>query len=81
MTTKNFTIEEAKLYGEKLGVDWTKFDVEQFMRGMNVELEHGSIDLHTNVSNDDPLTTAKITLAHLNELPDYYDRLEKVENE
>lgn len=81
MTTKNFTIEEAKLYGEKLGVDWTKFDVEQFMRGMNVELEHGSIDPHTNVSNDDPLTTAKITLAHLNELPDYYDRLEKVENE
>ncbi len=48
---------------------------------MNVELEHGLRDLHTNVSNDDPLITGKIALAHLNEFPDYYDRLEKMEKE
>ena len=78
---KQFTEEEAKEVGEKLGIKWDKFDVDQFRRGMNVELEHGSRDPSTNVSNDDPLTTGKIALAHLNEFPDYYDRLEKMEKE
>jgi len=76
-----FSNEQAKELGEKLGVDWSKWDVDQFRRGMDVELEHGSIDQNTNVSNDDPLTTAKIALAHLNEIPDYYDRLETMEEE
>ncbi|HPY33744.1 MAG TPA: hypothetical protein PLO92_05135 [Anaerolineaceae bacterium] len=62
-------------------MDWTHFDVEQFTMGINVELEHGLVDPHTNVTNDDPLTTAKIALAHLNEFPDYYTRLEKMETE
>jgi len=48
---------------------------------MDVELEHGTIDPLTNVTNDDPLMTGKIALAHLNEFPDYYDRLEKMEDE
>ena len=82
MTSKRMISSEvAKQYGEKLGVDWSKFDVEQFRMGMDVELEHGTIDPHTNVTNDDPLTTAKIALAHLNEFPDYYTRLEKMERE
>jgi len=46
---------------------------------MNVELEHGLRDPSTNVSNDDPMITGKIALAHLNEIPDYYDRLERME--
>lgn len=78
---KSFTAEEAKAIGEQLGIDWSKFDVEQFRRGMDVELEHGLRNSHTNVTNDDPLTTGKIALAHLNEFPDYYDRLEKMEAE
>ena len=78
---KNFTTEEAKKIAEQLEIDWSKFDVEQFRMGMDVELEHGLIDPHTNVTNDDPLTTGKIALAHLNEFPDYYTRLEKMENE
>jgi hypothetical protein len=49
--------------------------------GMDVELEHGKVDPHTNVSDDDPLVTGKIALAHLNEFPDYYDRLTKMEEE
>jgi len=82
MTTKQtFTAEEAKKIGEQLGIDWSKFDVEQFRSGMDVELEHGVTDPHTNVSNDDPLTTGKIALAHLNEFPDYYTRLKKMEDE
>jgi len=78
---KNFTEEEAKQIGEQLGIKWDKFDTDQFRRGMDVELEHGTIDENTNVTNDDALITGKIALAHLNELPDYYDRLEKMEEE
>jgi len=78
---KTFTAEEAKKIGEQIGIDWSKFDVEQFRMGMNVELEHGLVDPVTNVTNDDPLTTGKIALAHLNEFPDYYTRLAKMEAE
>lgn len=78
---KKFSVDEAKVYGEELGIDWKKFNVEEFCTGMNVELEHGSQDENTNVTNDDPHTTAKIALAHLNEFPDYYTRLKKMETE
>jgi hypothetical protein len=78
---KHFTEEEARKIGEELGIDWSKFDVEQFRAGMDVELEHGKVDPDTNVSNDDPLITGKIALAHLNEFPDYYVRLLKMEEE
>lgn len=78
---KYFTKEQALEWGGKLGIDWQRFDAEQFRMGMDVELEHGLRDAHTNVTNDDPLTTAKIALAHLNEFPDYYTRLEAMEEE
>lgn len=78
---KHFSADEAKRIGEELGIDWSKFDIEQLRMGMDVELEHGKIDPHTNVSDDDPLTTCKIALAHLNEFPDYYDRLKEMEEE
>ena len=76
-----FSLEEAKKVGEKLGIKWDKFDVEQFRMGMDVELEHGKISPKTNITNDDPLMTGKIALAHLNEFSDYYTRLEKLEKE
>jgi Protein of unknown function (DUF5661) len=78
---KEFTAEEARRYGEEIGIDWSSspFDVEQFRVGMNVELEHGLHDALTNVTDDDPHVTAKIALAHLNEFPDYYTRLERLE--
>jgi Protein of unknown function (DUF5661) len=78
---KRFSIEEAKKIGEKLGLKWDKFDVEQFLMGINVELEHGLRDSFTDVTSDDSLTTGKIALAHLNEFPDYYTRLDKMEKE
>lgn len=78
---KKFTEDQAKETGEKLGIKWDKFDVDQFRRGMDVELEHGTQDPLTNVTDDDILVTGKIALAHLNEFPDYYDRLEKMEKE
>jgi len=78
---KHFSSEEAKRVGEALNIDWSKFDVEQFRMGMDVELEHGLEDVNTNVTDDDSLVTGKIALAHLNEFPDYYTRLEKMEEE
>jgi Protein of unknown function (DUF5661) len=78
-----FTAEEARRFGEEIGIDWASapFDVEQLQMGMNVELEHGLHDPHTNVSDDNPHVTAKIALAHLNEFPDYYTRLERMEED
>jgi hypothetical protein len=75
--------EEARRFGSEIGVDWEKapFDVEQFRMGMEVEFEHGRHDPQTNVTNDDPVLTAKIALAHLKELPDYYTRLKRMEAE
>ena len=81
MTAKHFTKDDARRIGDSLGIDWTKFDVEQFRMGLDVELEHGSRELLTNVTNDDEITTGKIALAHLNEFPDYYTRLQKMENQ
>lgn len=78
---KVFTLEQAKKIGESLGIDWSKFDVEQYRMGLDVELEHGKRDPSTNVTNDDPVMTGKIALAHLNEFPDYYTRLEEMEEE
>lgn len=78
---KGFTAEEAKIIGEKLGIDWSKFDVEQYRMGLEVELEHGLVSPETNVTDDDNLTTGKIALAHLKEVPDYYTRLKVMEKE
>jgi len=82
MTSKKyFTTQETKEIGDELGIDWSKFDIEQYRMGLDVELERGLVDAHTNVTNDDPTMTGKIALAHLNEFPDYYTRLEKMEKE
>ena len=78
---KHLTDEEAKKIGNILEVKWDKFDLEQFRMGMEVELEHGKKDPKTNVTNDDLIMTGKIALAHLNEFPDYYTRLSKMEKE
>jgi hypothetical protein len=76
-----FTTEQAKAIGDKIGVDWSKYDLEQFRLGLSVEMEHGSHDPETNVTNNDEEMTGKITWAHLKELPDYYTRLIKMEHE
>ena len=78
---KIFTLDQAKTIGEQLGTRWDKFDVEQFRAGLGVELEHGTVNQSSNVTDDDPLMTGKIALAHLTEFPDYYTRLAKMEAE
>ena len=80
---QGFSADEARQLGEQIGIDWDKapFAVEQLRRGMDVELEHGLQDLLTNVTDDDPLVTGRIALAHLNEFPDYYTRLALMEEQ
>jgi hypothetical protein len=78
-----FSEADAREIGERIGIDWdaSRFDAEQFRMGLEVELEHGRRDPETNVSDDDELMTGKIARAHLNEFPDYYTRLAKMEGE
>jgi len=78
---KTFSVQEATELGDRLGIDWSKYNVEQFQMGLSVELEHGLHDSETNVTNDDDLITAKIAWTHLKEIPDYYSRLKKMEAE
>ncbi len=76
---KQFSADEAKRIGDSLSIDWSHVDLEQFRMGLLVELEHGTKDPETNVTNDDMNLTGKIALAHLKEFPDYYTRLAKLE--
>ena len=78
---RSFTVDEARRIGDLLGIKWTEFDVTEFRRGLEVELEHGAHDPMTNVTKDDPLVTGKIAWAHLKELRDYYTRLDRMEAE
>ncbi len=80
---RSFSADEARAIGERIGIDWnsSRFEVEQFRMGLAVELEHGRRDPATNVTDDDELTTGKIARAHLDEFPDYYTRLERMEAE
>lgn len=65
----------AEELGKKLGVDFKKFTVSQFVKGLKFEREH------KDLTKGDPIMTAKIAIAHLNEIPDYYSRLEIMEDE
>lgn len=81
MTKKEFSTEEAQKIGESIGIDFTKYNLEEFRMGLAVELEHGADDPETNVTNSDEKLTGKIAWAHLKEIPDYYTRLLKMERE
>ncbi len=72
---EKFTLADAKDIAKSLGIDFEKVDYtpEDYLEGINIELEHGTVDPHTNVTDDNRLLTGKIALAHLNELPMYYN--------
>lgn len=72
---------KAHKIGDELGVDWTRISPEEFRRGMETELEHGRRHPETDITGDDLLLTGKIALAHLEEFPDYYTRLARMEEE
>ena len=78
---KPFTQAEAKIIGEKLGINWQKFTVKQFLAGMNAELADGTYNPMTNFASDDPILVGKVVRAHLNESPDYYTQWTQMEKE
>lgn len=77
----DFTAHEAKAIGKQIGINFKIVNLEQFRLGLAVEMEHGTQDPITDVTNDDPLITGKIAWAHLKEIPDYYTRLNAMEAE
>ena len=83
MSAREFTQEEARAIGQRIGIDWSVDDVnlEQFRMGLAIELEHGTQDPATDVTHDDETITGKIALAHLKEIGDYYTRLAAMERE
>jgi Protein of unknown function (DUF5661) len=78
---REFSVEEAQMLGRKVGIDFNVIDIEEFRKGLAVELEHGTAHIETNVTDDNEIITAKIAWAHLMEIPDYYTRLLKMEKE
>ncbi len=78
---RTISTAEARKIGDHLGVDWANVDLEEFRRGLEVELEHGARDPETDVTSDNMHLTGKIAWAHLKEFPDYYTRLNKLETE
>ena len=69
-----YNMKDALYAAEVLGIIFDKFSVDDFLEGINIELEHGTVNPKTNVTNNDLIITAKIALAHLNELPNYYNK-------
>jgi hypothetical protein len=74
-------LEEARLIQKEVGGEAGQISVEDFRRGLEVELEHGLQFPDANVTNNHPILTGKIVLAHLKEMLDYYARLEVAELE
>lgn len=81
MDKEKLTIEDAKRVIKELNLDMSKlkYTIDDLLKGMKVELEHGTIEPLTNVTDDDVIMTGKIALAHLNEFHDYYELLEVME--
>lgn len=70
-----FNINDALYAANVLNIKFDKFSPYDLLRGINIELEHGTINPITNVTNDDLIMTTKIALAHLNEFPNYYNEI------
>jgi len=68
-----YTLQDAYYAASVLNVNFDKFSPEEFLEGINIELEHGLVNAMTNVTNNNLILTAKIALAHLNEFPNYYN--------
>ncbi len=73
--------EEAKAILAELETAEMNIKLKDFQLGLEVELEHGIRFPETNITNNHPILTGKIVLAHFKESLDYYQRLEVAEIE
>ena len=81
LTDTTVQVEEAKIIRAAVGSEALQIPVEWFQQGLEVELEHGLQFPDANVTNNHPILTGKIVLAHLKEMLDYYLRLDVAELE
>ena len=81
ITDPKVSPEEAGIILKIVNVENMAIPLEDFRRGLEVELEHGTMFHDANVTNNHPVLTGKIVLAHLKETMDYYARLEVAELE
>jgi hypothetical protein len=79
MVKKNITLSEAEQLSKKFSINHNVVPFDQWVFGLNIELEHGTVNKLTDVTHDDLIKTAKITMAHLMEFPNYYEELEQME--
>lgn len=81
LTDTKVTLAEAKRIQEVVGDEAMQISTEAFKQGLEVELEHGLMYPDANVTNNHPILTGMIVLAHLKEMLDYYLRLDVAEAE
>ena len=81
MQSPNVTIEEASIILKIVNTRQMDISLEEFRKGLEVELEHGTRYEDANVTNNHPILTGKIVLAHLKEMIDYYLRIDVAEME
>ena len=81
LTEPSVTLEEAETILKKVNAQNMNIAAEDFRQGLEVELEHGTRYEDANVTNNHPILTGKIVLAHLKETLDYYKRIDVAEIE
>jgi Protein of unknown function (DUF5661) len=81
LTEPDVQLEEARIILKEVNLEGMDIGLDDFRLGLEVELEHGTRFKDANVTNNHPILTGKIVLAHLKETLDYYDRLEVAELE
>ena len=81
LKTPQVTMKEARIILPHINTEKMKIPLEDFKVGLEVELEHGLMFKAYNVTNNHPLLTGKIVMAHFMEMIDYYKRLEVAEIE
>ncbi len=81
LTDSSVDAEEAGAILKQIDVGDMQINLEDFRQGLEIELEHGMCFKDANVTNNHPILTGKIVLAHFKESLDYYRRLEVAEIE
>ena len=78
---KQISSDEARRIGDAMHIDWDQVGLEQFRQGLMGNHEQEAIDPETGLTYDGVLLSGKLVLAHMQEFPDYFTRLEKLKAE
>lgn len=73
--------DEAKRIGDSLYIDWDQVDLEKFRQSLMGNHKQAAMDPEKGVIYESVHLIGKVVLAHLQEFPDYFTRLEKLKSE